>query len=307
MAATDAPPLFLIGPTATSAELVNYRYINGYYVVDQPGRRGRASDRREAPDHRADLPHQATGAKAMTALPPDSPLGGPPRGAQAGGPAAPKASASSALQAASHFPVTRWNRRYLLAGGVGPWRPWSPLAFYLGFRRRCHRRRPRRRTLQSQNGSGCDPDHAIELADQAIAKGYGDLTVQPRLARRATSDLPPAGNGFFPARRARSRRHGRSIRPCNRPRQQARGRARLAQPLFRRPRPSGVAPSLRPAPIGAFARLRLPAQTGGRQLAGRNPRRNADARGRSAGQRPGRRSGTFAANRQGRTIISSSP
>jgi P-type conjugative transfer protein TrbG len=34
MAATDAPPLFLIGPK-DSAELVNYRYINGYYVVDR--------------------------------------------------------------------------------------------------------------------------------------------------------------------------------------------------------------------------------------------------------------------------------
>ena len=34
MAATDAPPLFLIGP-GDKAELVNYRYINGYYVVDR--------------------------------------------------------------------------------------------------------------------------------------------------------------------------------------------------------------------------------------------------------------------------------
>lgn len=34
MAATDAPPLFLIGPK-DSAELVNYHYINGYYVVDR--------------------------------------------------------------------------------------------------------------------------------------------------------------------------------------------------------------------------------------------------------------------------------
>ena len=34
MAATDAPPLFLVGP-GDKAELVNYRYINGYYVVDR--------------------------------------------------------------------------------------------------------------------------------------------------------------------------------------------------------------------------------------------------------------------------------
>ncbi|HTX51485.1 MAG TPA: P-type conjugative transfer protein TrbG, partial [Caulobacteraceae bacterium] len=34
MASTDAPPLFLIGPH-DAAELVNYRYINGYYVVDR--------------------------------------------------------------------------------------------------------------------------------------------------------------------------------------------------------------------------------------------------------------------------------
>ena len=34
MAATDAPPLFLIGPGDT-AQLVNYHFINGYYVVDR--------------------------------------------------------------------------------------------------------------------------------------------------------------------------------------------------------------------------------------------------------------------------------
>ena len=34
MAATDAPPLFLVGP-GDKAELVNYRYVNGYYVVDR--------------------------------------------------------------------------------------------------------------------------------------------------------------------------------------------------------------------------------------------------------------------------------
>ncbi len=34
MAATEAPPLFLVGPD-DKAELVNYRYINGYYVVDR--------------------------------------------------------------------------------------------------------------------------------------------------------------------------------------------------------------------------------------------------------------------------------
>jgi type IV secretion system protein VirB9 len=33
MAATDAPPLFLVG-AGGKAELVNYRYLNGYYVVD---------------------------------------------------------------------------------------------------------------------------------------------------------------------------------------------------------------------------------------------------------------------------------
>jgi len=34
MAATDAPPLFLLG-TGGAADLVNYRYANGYYVVDR--------------------------------------------------------------------------------------------------------------------------------------------------------------------------------------------------------------------------------------------------------------------------------
>ncbi|HXQ45221.1 MAG TPA: P-type conjugative transfer protein TrbG [Caulobacteraceae bacterium] len=34
MASTDAPPLFLVGPGDT-AQLVNYHYINGYYVVDR--------------------------------------------------------------------------------------------------------------------------------------------------------------------------------------------------------------------------------------------------------------------------------
>jgi len=34
MASTEAPPLFLVGPGG-KAELVNYRYLNGYYVVDR--------------------------------------------------------------------------------------------------------------------------------------------------------------------------------------------------------------------------------------------------------------------------------
>ena len=34
LASSDAPPLFLVGPQNT-AELVNYRYANGYYVVDR--------------------------------------------------------------------------------------------------------------------------------------------------------------------------------------------------------------------------------------------------------------------------------
>jgi P-type conjugative transfer protein TrbG len=34
LASTDTPPLFLIGPNG-AAELVNYRYSNGYYIVDR--------------------------------------------------------------------------------------------------------------------------------------------------------------------------------------------------------------------------------------------------------------------------------
>ena len=34
MASTEAPPLFLIGPDK-QAQLVNYRYLGGYYVVDR--------------------------------------------------------------------------------------------------------------------------------------------------------------------------------------------------------------------------------------------------------------------------------
>jgi P-type conjugative transfer protein TrbG len=34
MAATEAPPLFLIGPDK-QVQLVNYRYLNGYYIVDR--------------------------------------------------------------------------------------------------------------------------------------------------------------------------------------------------------------------------------------------------------------------------------
>jgi P-type conjugative transfer protein TrbG len=34
MAATEAPPLFLVGK-GDKAELVNYRYLNGYYIVDR--------------------------------------------------------------------------------------------------------------------------------------------------------------------------------------------------------------------------------------------------------------------------------
>ena len=45
--------------------------------------------------------------------------------------APPKTSAASALQG-PRTPVTRWNRRYLLAGGVGL-AAVVALAFYLGF------------------------------------------------------------------------------------------------------------------------------------------------------------------------------
>jgi type IV secretory pathway VirB9-like protein len=34
MAATEAPPLFLIGPDK-QVQLVNYRYLGGYYIVDR--------------------------------------------------------------------------------------------------------------------------------------------------------------------------------------------------------------------------------------------------------------------------------
>ena len=34
MAATEAPPLFLIGADK-QVQLVNYRYLNGYYIVDR--------------------------------------------------------------------------------------------------------------------------------------------------------------------------------------------------------------------------------------------------------------------------------
>ena len=110
----------------------------------------------------------------MSALPPDQP---PAR--------EPKAPAASALQG-PRTPVTRWNRRYLLAGGaalaaiVG-------FGFYIGFGGAGPARRPPAEPQASTDVTPTTP----ALADR-YPRGYGDPSIQPT-SGPGTAPLPPPG------------------------------------------------------------------------------------------------------------------
>ena len=107
----------------------------------------------------------------MTYLPPDPPI-------------PPKASAASALQG-PRTPVTRWNRRYLLAGGAAL-AAIVAFAFYIGFG---GAGRPKPRPTEQ---ASADVTPAVASMADRYPRGYGDPAIQPALGP-GTATLPPPG------------------------------------------------------------------------------------------------------------------
>ena len=118
----------------------------------------------------------------MSYLPPDPPSNGPPLETS---PRLPKASADSVL-AAPRLPVTRWNRRYLMAGAA-VLAAVVATAFWVGFGG-AGKGPPKRADAQSQNDVG---PSTPSFSDK-YARGYGDPAVQA-IASPGTADLPPPG------------------------------------------------------------------------------------------------------------------
>lgn len=107
-----------------------------------------------------------------------------PQSAPASGPE-PKDSAASALQG-QRPPVTRWNRRYLLAGGAAV-ASLIALAFYLGFG---GAERPKPKDAKPAEATNVTPG-STAMADR-YPQGYADPAVVAA-SGPGTASLPPAG------------------------------------------------------------------------------------------------------------------
>ncbi|MBT9470759.1 MAG: conjugal transfer protein TrbI [Phenylobacterium sp.] len=116
----------------------------------------------------------------MSHLPPDPPLEpqAPPR-------VEPKAPSESVL-AAPRAPVTRWNRRYLLAGAAGL-AGLVGLGFYVGFG---GAHRPQTRPVDEQANVDTNTPQTPAIAGR-YAAGYGDPTVQAGPGQPGFARLPP--------------------------------------------------------------------------------------------------------------------
>jgi type IV secretory pathway VirB10-like protein len=167
----------------------------------------------------------------MTYLPPDPPLKAPSLNAPQA-----KAAAASTLQG-PRMPVTRWNRRYLLAGGVGL-AAVVALAFYLGFG---GANRSGHKAASDQPAADTTPTTPA-LADR-YPKGYGDLTPTTAGAPGSVA-LPPPGTN--PAALA-APPAARQVDPAVQQAQAQAQAARTASPFFQ-PNGSGGAPSAPPPP-----------------------------------------------------------
>lgn len=167
----------------------------------------------------------------MTHLPPEPPLSGPP----SEGPA-PKIAAATALQG-PRTPVTRWNRRYLLAGGTAA-AAIVALAFYLGFG---GANRPTSKTGANQ------PAADTSLTTPALAdrypKGYGDLTPASAGAPGSVGLPPPGAAASLPA----SPPPPRQVDPAVQQAQAMAQAARTASPFFQGAAGGGPPPA---APAG---------------------------------------------------------
>ncbi len=122
----------------------------------------------------------------MTYLPPDPPVGPVADSAQPARGAQQKSTPESVL-AASRTPVTRWNRRYLLAGATAL----AALVaggFWIGFGG-AHRPTPR----AAANEPAADATSTAPSISDRYAKGYGDPAVQA-IQAPGTASLPPPGS-----------------------------------------------------------------------------------------------------------------
>ncbi len=120
----------------------------------------------------------------MTYLPPDAPSGPEP--------ASTKVSPESVL-AAPRLPVTRWNRRYLIAG-AGVIALIVAAGFYIGFGG-ANRPASREPVAQAQT----DTAPSTPAFAGRFAAGYGDPSVRPTAP--GTAELPPLDPGVAPAAR----------------------------------------------------------------------------------------------------------
>lgn len=182
----------------------------------------------------------------MTYLPPDPPLDAalPP----------PKASAASALQG-PRPPVTRWNRRYLLAGGVAL-AALVALGFYLGFGGAGHGP-PKAASTQPAADT---PPTTPGLADR-YPKGYADITPASAGAP-GTLALPPPGSA--PAAGPGAPAPPRQVDPAVQQAQAQAQAARTSSPFFQgasngAPPPEAPAPAFPLAAAGAPAPAATPA------------------------------------------------
>ncbi len=184
----------------------------------------------------------------MSYLPPDPPLNGPPLETSR---RTPKASAESVL-AAPRFPVTRWNRRYLMAGAA-VLAAVVATAFWVGFGG-AGKGQAKKADAQSQNDVG---PSTPSFSDK-YARGYGDPAVQA-IAAPGTTDLPPPGTqpgaaGAVPPQRP--------VDPAVQQAQQQAEAARASSPFFAGAAMAPPAAAAAPPPPPAFG----PTQTGGGQL-----------------------------------------
>ena len=181
----------------------------------------------------------------MTYFPPDPPI-------DAVTPL-PKAAPESVL-AAPRRPVTRWNRRYLLAAGA-VMAAIVAVAFWVGFG---SGPKPAAKADTAQNTG--DTPTASGVGDR-YAKGYGDPSVQAMQAP-GTASLPPSGAAGAPAGPQSAAPPNPPVDPAVQQARDQAAAARTASPFFQAataggpPAASGVPglpiPISAPAPASAF-------------------------------------------------------
>jgi type IV secretion system protein TrbI len=182
----------------------------------------------------------------MTYLPPDPPM-------DALGPSS-KMPPESVL-AAPRNPVTRWNRRYILAGGAAL-AAIVAFGFYIGFGG-AHRPQPR----ADANAPAADVTPTTSGLADRYPKGYGDPGVQA--AGLGTAPLPPPGAPAGAAGAPGAQQPARPVDPAVQQAQAEAQAARTASPFFQGGSTAGVADAsaVPPAPTFVAAGPGVPGPT----------------------------------------------